>query len=141
MKRSTIVVLSLLILGQSSPVQSRVITAGAAQTNIPIYENSVLSKSYEVIGKVTVTATASNDLQDEMIKKARRYGGDAIVQFKVLEPGSVEDVGLLQSQSRPTKVIQVGSQNKPSAVGVIIKFVDKGGVTTIDDTTTMPVLK
>lgn len=126
------------LMFQVCSVHAKQYMVGPSTKSIPVYQNAASSKPFEVIGKVRVTATLQSQLRDEMIKTTRKLGGDAVIQYTVIQDATLPLVGGVKSKS--TVGILVGEQTQPVAEGIIIRFVEQGGVTEITDQTQVPVL-
>lgn len=132
---------SILICGlvlQISSAHAKQYSVGSTSKSVQIYQNAVSSKPFEVVGKITVTAVMQNQLRDEMIKATKKFGGDAVIQYQIVQPGTLPQIGKVQSKN--TNGILVGEQTQPTAEGIIIRFVDQGGVTEITEKTVVPII-
>lgn len=129
-----------LFLSQSS--SARIYQVGTLnQSEVAVYTGSRSSKSFVVIGKVTVEGHNRQDLLERMKKKAKEYGGDAVLMYKVVESGNVPLLYTdLAKDNKTVNAFGTGGNKIPAAEGVIIKY-DKSGATSISDNKSLKVLE
>ena len=108
------------LLGQSA-VSAKTLTAGSLNKTIPVFETGMLSETFVVVGKVTVQAGTAQDLLKFMQKKARQYGGEAVLAYRVLEAGAYP-----QEKQDDTDGGVAVNLRMPAAEGVIVKYGKKG---------------
>lgn len=132
--KTTLFSVTLLILLVSGLSWSRTLSAGSLDRDIPVYESSVLKDAFVILGKVTVQSAQMGQLMSEMKKRTVKYGGDAVVRYRVLERGSYPHV---DDEATPATA---NSLVLPSAEGIIIKF-DKQGHKEVDESSIVPVLE
>lgn len=115
-------------------VQARTLTSGTLTQDVPVYANTSLPQSFVVLGKVIVQSPQQSQLLLELKKRVKKYGGDAVVGYQILEKGAYPVAKEPLNNGVATSLIL------PMAEGVIIKF-DKTGKKKIDDSTVIPVLE
>jgi hypothetical protein len=147
----------------ASPSQARLLSAGPNLNRVPVYESQGFAgKKFTVVGKISVTANQSSDLFSAMQSTARRYGGDAVLAYRVLDRGTLPNVYVGQSQAETTTsavqknthttvtsttptqntnnvVVGTGGMTLPSAEGIVVKF-SPTGVSSLSEATEIPVL-
>lgn len=117
------------------PSHARVFTAGgAASESIPVYEVLTSSKSFKVIGKVSVESTSPAQLVKDLQKKARQKGGDAVLGFSKNQQQILSGMGTGTSVSSSPIAVPMYS-----AEGIIIQYATPG-ITEIKKDTPVPVL-
>lgn len=114
--------LSFGVLAQAKTYKAGLGNPKAAK--IKIYQGKALEQSFEVIGKITVTAKKKKDLHENMKRKAALLKGDAVLMYGNLENESQFLISGFSVQ------------------GVVVRFKSEadGGIKEISETTVVPVL-
>ena len=96
-----------------------------AVRELPVYETGFLDTPFIVLGKVNVKSSVLKELSAKLKRAAYRNGGDAVLNYKIQNTGSVS--------------AWTGAQVS-YAEGVVVKF-SENGIKKITDATPVPVLE